>query len=272
MKNSKYTIGVCSWSLQAGLDEVAAAMKTMGVNHVHLAVGPVMGDDGPAYKQAIKRQDWKISCTMIGFEQEDYSTLDTIKVTGGVLPDECWEANKALFVGAAEVTQELGVPYLSMHAGFIDDSDPKNYTVMCDRIKCLADIAAEHGIKLLMETGQESAPELASFMTEINHPALGINYDPANMILYDKGNPIEGLKTLAPWIKHIHIKDATKTDTPGQWGTEVPWSKGEVSSDVFFAALGEIGYEGTLAIEREAGDSRVEDITSAVKILKEAMS
>ncbi len=272
MKNSKYTIGVCSWSLQTGLDDVAAAMKTMGVNHVHLAVGPVMGDDGAAYKDAIKRQDWTISCTMIGFEQEDYSTLDTIKVTGGVLPNACWETNKALFAGAVKVTQELGVPYLSMHAGFIDDSDPTNYSVMCQRIKCLGDMAEAHGIMLLMETGQETAQELAAFMTEINHPALGINYDPANMILYDKGNPIEGLKTLAPWIKHIHVKDAIRTDTPGQWGTEVPWSKGEVSSDVFFEALGEIGYEGTLAIEREAGDSRVEDIASAVKILEEAMS
>jgi L-ribulose-5-phosphate 3-epimerase len=272
MENSKWQIGVCSWSLQAGLDEVVVAMKTIGVDHVHLAVGPALDEkEGQAYLTAVKQQDWTISCTMLGFEQEDYSTLDTIKMTGGVVPDASWPSNKALFEGAAKVTQDLGVPYLSFHAGFIDESDPEKYQIMCQRLKSLADISADNGIMLLMETGQETAEELASFMKDLNHPALGINYDPANMILYDKGNPIEGLKVLAPWIKHIHIKDAIKTDTPGQWGSEVPWSQGQVNGDAFFAMLNEIGYKGTLAIEREAGDDRLGDIALAAKTLRQSM-
>jgi L-ribulose-5-phosphate 3-epimerase len=272
MENSKWQIGVCSWSLQAGLDEVVAAMKTIGVDHVHLAVGPALdAKEGQAYLTAVKQQDWTISCTMLGFEQEDYSTLDTIKMTGGVVPDASWPGNKALFEGAAKVTKDLGVPYLSFHAGFIDESDPEKYQIMCQRLKSLADISADNGIMLLMETGQETAEELASFMKDLNHPALGINYDPANMILYDKGNPIEGLKVLAPWIKHIHIKDAIKTDTPGQWGAEVPWSQGQVNGDAFLAMLTEIGYKGTLAIEREAGDDRLGDIALAAKTLRQSM-
>ena len=122
-----------------------------------------------------------------------------------------------------------------------------------------------------METGQETAEEMASFMKYLDHPALGINYDPANMILYDKGNPIEGLKVLAPWIKHIHIKDAIETDTPGQWGAEVPWSQGQVNGDAFLAMLTEIGYKGTLAIEREGGDDRLGDIGIAAKVLRQAI-
>lgn len=268
MSNSKWQIGVCSWSLQRGLDEVVTAMKTIGVDHVHLAVGPALEADGAEYLAAVKQQDWTISCTMIGFAQEDYSTLDTIKETGGVVPDDCWETNKAAFIGAAKVTKDLGVSCLSLHAGFIDESDPDKYKIMCDRMKCLADIAAENGIMLLMETGQETAEELAAFLKDLNHPAVGINYDPANMILYAKGNPIEGLKVLAPWIKHIHIKDANKTETPGQWGAEVPWGQGQVDDQAFLAMLTEIGYEGALAIEREAGDDRLGDITLAANTLR----
>ncbi|MCF7974924.1 MAG: sugar phosphate isomerase/epimerase [Phycisphaerae bacterium] len=270
MKNSKWHISVCSWSLQTGLDEVAAAMKQMNVNHVHLGVGPALGDGGKEYLEAMARQDWTISCTMIGFDQEDYSTLDTIKATGGVVPDKYWPRNKALFSGAAELTRKLGVKNLSFHAGFIDHHDHEKYQTMCQRIKSLADVAMENGLMLLLETGQETAEELSSFLKKMDHPALGVNYDPANMILYDKGNPIEGIKVLAPWIKHIHIKDAMKTDTPGQWGTEVPWGDGQVDSDRFLATLNDIGYEGALAIEREAGDNRVADITLAAARLRQS--
>jgi len=268
MENSKWNIGVCSWSLQTGLDEVAATMKDIDVDHVHLAVGPAFKEGGEAYLAAISKQDWTISCTMIDFAQEDYSTLEAIKVTGGVVPNECWETNKTLFAKAAELTQELGVKYLSMHAGFIDHNDVEKYDVMCERIRCLADIAEKNGIMFLMETGQEAADELSAFLKKLNHPALGVNYDPANMILYDKGNPIEAIPVLAPWIKHVHIKDANKTETPGQWGAEVPWGDGQVGTDKFLAMLNEVGYEGALAIEREAGDNRKADIALAASRLR----
>jgi L-ribulose-5-phosphate 3-epimerase len=264
MENSKWNIGVCSWSLQTNLDDVAAAMKRMGINHIHLAVGPALDDGGREYIAAIKRQNWTITCTMIAFEQEDYSTLDTIKVTGGIVPDDCWQSNKEIFSAAAEITRDLGVGYLSMHGGFIDHNDDEKYTTTCRRIKSLADIATDNGIMLLMETGQETATELSSFLKELDHPAIGINFDPANMILYDKGDPIEALKVLAPWIRHVHIKDANRTTAPGTWGTEEVWGTGQVGDQAFLAALKEIEYDGTLAIEREAGDNRKGDIKIAI--------
>ncbi len=272
MENAKWNIGICSWSLQTGVTEVADAMKKIGINHIHLAVGPALGDGGKEYLEAVKQRDWVISSTMIDFDQEDYSTLDTIKITGGVVPDDCWEKNKKIFAAAAKVTSELSVKYLSMHAGFIDHNKNEKYLSMCQRMKYLADIAADNGIMLLMETGQETANDLAGFMSEIAHPAAGINFDPANMILYDKGDPIDAMKVLSPWIKHVHIKDAIKSETPGQWGREVPFGDGQVDSVKFLAVLNEIGYKGTLAIEREAGDSRLEDITLAVERLKQYTS
>lgn len=83
--------------------------------------------------------------------------------------------------------------------------------------------------------------ELRRFLEELNHPALAVNFDPANMILYDKGNPIEALQTLSPWIKHVHIKDAIRTQTPGTWGPEVPWGSGQVGGEKFLKTLKKIG-------------------------------
>jgi len=267
MKCKNWPVGVCSWSLQTDVDGVAEAMKKIGLDHVHLGVRAAVGAEGAGVLAAIQKQDWTISATMIDFPQEDYSTLESIKVTGGVAPDESWEQNRDLFFGAAEVTAKLGVKYLSMHAGFVDESDAAYAKKFYDRIRCLADAAAEKDLLLLLETGQESADELRHFMEELNHPAIGVNFDPANMILYDKGNPIEAVKVLAPWIKHIHIKDATRTKQPGTWGAEVPWGDGEVQPEAFLNALSDIGYDGALAIEREAGDNRVGDVQLAAERL-----
>ena len=59
------------------------------------------------------------------------------------------------------------------------------------------------------------------FCTELNHPNIGVNFDPANMILYDKGDPVKALHVLAPWMRQVHIKDAKRTKIPGTWGEEV---------------------------------------------------
>jgi sugar phosphate isomerase/epimerase len=96
---------------------------------------------------------------------------------------------------------------------------------------------------------------------------VGVNFDPANMILYDKGDPIDALKTLAPYLKQCHIKDANRTTQPGEWGEEVQTGTGQVDWKAFLSALDGLGYDGVFAIEREAGEQRVEDILAAKKYI-----
>ncbi len=185
----------------------------------------------------------------------------------GIVPDEAWERNRDLFFGAVEVTSDLGVRYMSMHLGFLDHADPVYTRKIADRTRILADSAARRNVTVLLETGQETAAELQRFLRELDHPAVAVNFDPANMILYGKGNPAEALHILSPWIRHLHVKDALKTETPGTWGSEVPWGSGQVGEKEFLQALLKIGFEGTLAVEREAGNSRWEDIRQAVRRL-----
>jgi len=253
--------------MQKDLSGVAESLQELGLEHVHLAVGAACVEGGEAFCEAVKAQPWTITSAMIGFPQEDYSSLDTIRRTGGIVPDAEWPENRRLFLRAADVASALGTPYLSMHAGFLDHHDAVYARKFGDRIRELGDAAAERKLGLLLETGQESAADLRRFLEELRHPAVGVNFDPANMILYDKDEPVQAVRVLAPWIRHVHIKDAIRTKTAGTWGKEVPWGDGEVNASRFLAALESTGYTGALAIEREAGNSRFDDIRAAAKRL-----
>ena len=269
-------LGVCSWSFQKPLDAVAAEMKKLGLKRIHLALQPFLeggsrhgAAEGAAALDRVKARlasgEWKLSATMIGFPQEDYSTLDTIKKTGGVVPDDAWEANKKIVVAGAKLSAELKSPVLTLHAGFLDESDPVALKKYTDRVKFIVDTCGEAGVPVAFETGQETAADLAKFMPTV--PGAGVNFDPANMILYAKGNPVEAVRVLAPWIRHVHLKDAVLTKKPGTWGTEVPWGDGEVDAPRFLAELKAAGYKGNFAIEREGGDDRTGDIALAAKRL-----
>ena len=87
------------------------------------------------------------------------------------------------------------------------------------------------------------------------------------MILYDKGDPIEALRILGPRLKQCHLKDAVKTRQPGVWGKEVPLGTGEVNWPAFFQTLKQVNFSGDLAIEREAGNQRLEDIRVARQLV-----
>ena len=272
-------LGVCSWSLGVPVDEVAVKMRELGVKKVHLALTPfIAGDkrhggseDEGAWrrvKERVASGEWIVSATMISFKGEDYSTLESIKRTGGIVPDANWEFNRGLVVKGAAMTKELGSKYLTCHAGFLDVNDAAAFEKYRSRVQEMADICQAQGVMLLLETGQETAEHLAAFLKTVKN--VGVNLDPANMILYAKGDPVEAVKTLSPWIRHVHLKDANLTKEPGTWGTEVPLGDGQIGFYDFLRALKRSWYRGDFAIERESGDDRFGDIALAARRFREA--
>ena len=271
-------IGVCSWSYQRPLREVADEMAKIGVKGIDLALTPFVAPDGRhgveegeealAFAKAqFASGAWRLFATMISFPQEDYSTLDTIRKTGGVVPDDCWPRNREIAAAAAELSGTLGAPYMLFHAGFLDESNPAAYAAYVERVSFVRDACAQAGVQLILESGQETAEDLARFLRDV--PGLYVNFDPANMILYGKGRPMEALETLVPWIRKIHVKDADATAVPGTWGTERPWGEGQVGGAAFIDALNGLGFTGNLTIEREGGDDRAGDIARAAARLRE---
>ena len=271
-------IGVCSWSYQRPLREVADEMAKIGVKGIDLALTPFVAPDGRhgveegeealAFAKAqFASGAWRLFATMISFPQEDYSTLDTIRKTGGVVPDDCWPRNREIAAAAAELSGTLGAPYMLFHAGVLDESNPAAYAAYVERVSFVRDACARAGVQLILESGQETAEDLARFLRDV--PGLYVNFDPANMILYGKGRPMEALETLVPWIRKIHVKDADATAVPGTWGTERPWGEGQVGGAAFIDALDGLGFTGNMTIEREGGDDRAGDIARAAARLRE---
>jgi sugar phosphate isomerase/epimerase len=147
-----------------------------------------------------------------------------------------------------------------------EETDP-NFEKMLRRLAETADVFKAAKIRLGLETGQETAPVLVQLLQKLQRPNVGVNFDPANMILYAKGDPIAALRTLGPWISQVHIKDARRTKVPGTWGEEVAVGTGEVDWRAFFATLKELNFAGDLVIEREAGNQRVADIRTAKEVV-----
>lgn len=150
---------------------------------------------------------------------------------------------------------------VTFHAGFIphNPSDPER-TTMIDRVRAVADLFADRGVRLALETGQETAATLVGLLSDLDRESVGVNFDPANMILYGMGDPIEALQLLLPHVVQVHLKDANTSPTPGAWGEEVALGRGEVDWTAFGALLAADERQIDALFEREAGDSRECDV------------
>ncbi|HEY3856145.1 MAG TPA: sugar phosphate isomerase/epimerase family protein [Verrucomicrobiae bacterium] len=265
-------LAVCSWSLQpVSADDLAAKVKATGIPRVQLALDPLR-EQAPGWErteEVLAANGISIISVMFGCVGEDYATLESIRQTGGVAPDSTWEQNRKNIRASAALATKLRQKLVTFHAGFVphDESDPA-YAKMLPRLGEVAGIFAAEGIDVSFETGQETAPALAALLKKLNRPNICVNFDPANMILYNKGDPIKALRTLGRWIRQVHVKDAVKTKTPGTWGEEVPVGTGEVNWQAFFAALRDLKFSGYYVIEREAGTQRVADIRAAKLVVE----
>ncbi len=203
---------------------------------------------------------------MLEASGEDYTSLETISQTGGLRRDEVWESTLDNAKRVGDIAAEIGLPLLTFHAGFIPDEQGDERKKMLDRLQVLSDIFEDRGLLLGLETGQECASNVVSVLEELSHPYLGVNYDPANMILYGKGDPIEAIKMLAPWVQQVHVKDAKQTEVLGTWGTETVVGDGDVPWKEFLECVPDCV---NLVVEREGGENRIEDVLKAKQMLED---
>jgi len=271
-------IGVCSWSLQAtGPRNLAEKVSALGLTKVQLGLTPHRDDPGAwdGVQEILGESGIRIVSGMYSTVGEDYTTPETIRRTGGVVPDEHWEENLSLARATAAIAKTMGLKYVNAHAGFLPhDSESPDFDKLCGRVLKLAEVFGANGVTLLMETGQETAQSLLMFLDAMKKRGarnIAVNFDPANMILYNMDNPIEALRALVPHVKQVHVKDARRTSVKGQWGEEVVVGTGEVDWVAFVRILAEADFDGGYIFEREAGDNRVGDIAQGIRALTAVM-
>jgi L-ribulose-5-phosphate 3-epimerase len=271
-------IGVCSWSFQVtSIPELRRLLDEVGVNVVQIACGDphhAAWEEGDDMPEAALAEGFDLTSAMLGFPGEDYTTPQTIQETGGFGDPATRPERLERLAWALDRTLALGLTGLMMHAGFLPEPGDPDRKPFLDTLGTVSDMAQAKGITVGFETGQETADLLRLTLDDLTCPNLKVNFDPANMLLYDKGDPIRAVEILGTDIGSVHVKDANRPTTPGQWGEEVPLGQGQVDIPRFVRTLEAVGYTGPLCIEREVGNQRerVADIAHGVRFLRECLA
>jgi sugar phosphate isomerase/epimerase len=170
----------------------------------------------------------------------------------------------------ADFAAQIGTAAIITHCGFIPENmtDPE-FAPVVEAIREVAQHCKERGIGFWFETGQETPVVLLRVIERIGLDNLGINLDPANLILYGKGNPIDALDVFGSYVRNVHVKDGLYPTDGDHLGKEVPPGEGKVRFPEFIRRLKEIGYDGDLIIEREiSGEQQERDIRKTVTDLQ----
>jgi sugar phosphate isomerase/epimerase len=271
-------VGVCSWSLQVrSVSELRGLLDRLGVDVVQIACGDphhAAWQEGDALPEAALAAGFRMTGAMLGFPGEDYTTPQTIRKTGGFGDPATRPERLGRFAWALERTRALGLTDLMLHAGFLPEPGDPDRRPFLDTLGQVSALAAAKGVTVAFETGQETAELLRRTLDELRCANLKVNFDPANMLLYDKGDPLRAVEVLGPDIRSVHVKDANRPTVPGEWGEEVPLGQGQVDIRAFVRALQKVGYRGPLCIEREVGsqEERLRDLAHGVRFLRECLA
>jgi sugar phosphate isomerase/epimerase len=271
-------VGVCSWSLQVkSIPELSRFLKRLGIDVVQIACGDphhAAWDEGDGMPQAAKAAGFRMTGAMLGFPGEDYTTPQTIKKTGGFGDPKTRPERLERLQWALDRTRVLGLSDLMLHAGFMPEPGDPDRKAFLDTLGKVSAMAKTKEVTIAFETGQETADLLRLTLNELKCPNLKVNFDPANMLLYEKGDPIRAVEILGPDIRSVHVKDAVPTKVPGTWGDEVPLGHGACDIRKFIHTLKKVGYRGSLCIEREVGnqEQRVTDIAHGIEFVKQCLA
>ncbi len=253
--NEIWPIGVFT-SIDAGLGvrlEVASELK---IPTIQLHTPHREGRTPKAAEEFVHRLEQlgiRLTCVFGGFDGESYADIPTVEQTVGLVPAATRSARLQEMREISDFARLLGCDVIGLHIGFVPhDRSVKLYTETIQVTRQLCDHASNNGQSVHLETGQETAEGLLAFLSDTQRSNLFINFDPANMILYGTGEPIEALKQLGAFVRSVHCKDGKWSDQPGEtWGREMPLGQGDVGIENYLSALKDIGYRGPLTIERE---------------------
>lgn len=271
-------IGVCSWSLQVkSVPELKRLLDRLDIDVVQIACGDphhAAWEEGDALPEAARAAGFRMTGAMLGFPGEDYTTPQTIQHSGGFGNPATRPERLERFAWALDRTLALGLTDLMLHAGFLPEPGDPDRKPFLDALGKVSALAQAKGITVSFETGQETADLLRRTLDDLKCPNLKVNFDPANMLLYDKGDPLRAVEILGPDIRSVHVKDANRTKIPGTWGEEVPLGQGQVNIKAFVQTLKHVGYRGALCIEREVGnqEDRMADVAHGIRYLRECLA
>ncbi len=251
----KWPIGVFT-SIDAGLGVKLEVAHELGIPTIQLHAPKKetrTPENADAFRAKLNELGITLSAVFGGFEGESYADIPTVVRTIGLVPSAMRAERTQEMKEIADFTNLLGCDVVALHLGFIphDTNDPL-YRDVLEVTRDVCDHVKGNGQNLHLETGQETADGLLQFIGDVDRDNLFVNFDPANMVLYGTGEPVEALRKVGTYVRSVHCKDAKWAANPGkEWGQEVPLGEGDVGMEDYVRTLGELGYTGPLTIERE---------------------
>lgn len=239
---------LCSWNMANCTREIAATVKAEAARSGVRICAMWSGVPGPA--------EWNFTKG---------------PVTLGLVPQAYRAERVAALKKWADFASWIGAPAIITHCGFIPENmtDPEFEPVVA-AIRDVAAYCKKLGLGFWFETGQETPVVLLRTIERVGTGNLGINLDPANLLMYGKGNPIDALDVFGKYVRNLHVKDGACPTNGEQLGREWQVGEGKVNYPVFIRRLKEIGFDGDLIIEREiSGEQQAKDIRKTVDYLRQ---
>jgi len=283
-----FPIGVMIDSFRRPLREGMALARAVGAAGIQVTV--VEGEMAPERMDAAARVRFRKTCGAAGLR---------IAAVCGDLGGHGFEradenpAKVSRTRAIVDLAGDLGCGVVTTHIGVIpDEPDSPMYRAMQAACRDLGFYAAGKGVSLAVETGPETAAALRLFLDRLEAPGVGVNLDPANLVMVTGDDPVAAVRTLAPYLVHTHAKDGRELQPcdrhvvygafaeggfaqlearMGRLFQETPLGEGAVDWPRYLAALTAAGYRGFLTIEREVGVDPEGDIRKAVAFLRRTM-
>jgi sugar phosphate isomerase/epimerase len=281
--NPPFKIGLITDSLKMPWRDAILKAKSMGVDGFQIYA--VTGEISPQELDSKARAAFRAFVEAQGLEIS--ALCGDLGGHGFALEDENpgkIEASKRI----VDLAADLGTSVVTTHIGVVPEErhSPK-YQTLLSACRTLGEYASRKRVTFAIETGPETSAVLGAFLDEVATPGIGVNLDPANLVMVTGDDPVAAVPRLKKYIVHTHAKDGVKLapchaeevyDAFARGGiegfdfgklfNETPLGKGSVDWPRYLAALESVGYRGFLTIEREVGDDPVGDISSAVAFLR----
>lgn len=252
--------------------EVLGRVRNLGLDNCQLGVwsdNHFTSEGIQALKDAMEQTGVTVSTVWSGWPGPQKWNFVEGPTTLGLVPEEYRAERLAFLKSAVPFAKAIGAPSITTHVGFIPENmtDPV-YPGLIETLRDLAGTCRSHGLGFWFETGQETPVTLLRAIHDIGLDNLGINLDPANLLMYGKANPVDALDIFGKYVRGVHVKDGEYPTDGHSLGKERPVGQGRVDFYTLIRKLYDLGYRGPLTIEREIkGDQQIQDIKHAIEYL-----
>lgn len=254
-------------------DQKFSGLKNMGFSVCQIVYKPDVYkyEEADMIRDAAERHGVKITAQFCGYNDAfyDWDNYYGFK-TAGINVPMYGKARIEYVKSSALFAKRMGVTDIIIHAGFVpNDPFSEGYTAMLAALHTLASYLKRLGMNLLLETGGEAPITMLRLIEDVGLGNIFINFDPANILMYGYGNPVDALYVFGKYVKNMHGKDGCLPTDPKVLGKETVLGEGMVDFPAVFKLLRKIGYDSYVIIEREiSGEKQIEDIKKAKEYLK----